>query len=148
VLVASRRSIVAFWLVLALARQASAQELCLLESPPIDLSPEPLTASDQNHDDTLEISARRIGVGADSAAEFSDEVQMRYRDCAVTAQSAILAGGNVDVLGRVNVACPDVTVYGDDAHYDTEVVVTKWEELLARVADARRGRRRRPRSGQ
>ena len=117
--VASRRSIIAFWLVVALARQTSAQELCLLEAPSIDVSPEQPAASEL--DDALEISARRIGVGADSAAEFSDEVQLRYRNCDVTAQSAKLAAdGNVDVLGRIDIACPDVTVYGQDAHFDTD----------------------------
>ncbi|HJR68706.1 MAG TPA: LPS assembly protein LptD [Gammaproteobacteria bacterium] len=118
--VASRRSIVAFWLVLALARQTYAQELCLLEAPSIDVSPAP-TASDSDLDDVLVISARRIGVGADSAAEFSDEVQFEYRDCAVTAQSARrFADGNVDMLGRINVECPDVTIFGEDAHFDTD----------------------------
>jgi LPS-assembly protein len=117
---ASRRSIIAFWLVLALARQTSAQELCLLEAPSIDVSPA-LTASDPEQDDALEISARRIGLGADSALEFSDEVELTYRECAVTTQSATLApDGNVDVLGRIDIACPDVTVYGEDAHYDTD----------------------------
>ena len=118
--VASRRSIIAFWLVLALARQTSAQELCLLEAPSIDVSPT-LTASDPEQDDALEISARRIGLGADDAAEFSDEVQLAYRECTVTAQSAKLSpDGNVDVLGRLDIACPDVTVYGQDAHFDTD----------------------------
>lgn len=119
-LIQPHRSIIAFWLVLALARQAYAQELCLLESPAIDVSPLEPAASSPDLEDILEISARRVGVGADSVAEFADEVQLRYRECFVTAQSATVAEGNVDVLGRVNIECPDVTVYGEDAHYDTD----------------------------
>jgi LPS-assembly protein len=111
------RSIVAFWLLVALARQAFAQELCLVPEPS-DVSP--VERATSALDDTLEISARRVGLGADSALEFSDEVQLTYQECTVAAQNATVGEGAVDVLGRIDIACPDVTIYGEDAHYDTE----------------------------
>jgi LPS-assembly protein len=120
---ASHRSIIAFWLVLGLARQTFAQDLCLPESPPfLELPLEQPAASDTPPDteQPIEISATRIDVGADSEVEFSGEVEIRLPDGTVTAQSASMADGDVDVLGRVNFVGSDVTVYGEDAHYDDE----------------------------
>jgi len=113
---ASRRSIIAFWLVLGLASQARAQELCLIPAD-IDVTP-PEPASEDVPLDALEISAARIDVGPDSA-EYSGAVEIKLPpQGTITAQSARMTEGNVDVLGSVNFIGPDVLVYGEDAHYD------------------------------
>ena len=118
----SRRSTIALWLVLCLARQTLAQDLCLPTPPLAPLPPEPpvpSAAASILADEELEISATRIEVGSDSAAEFSGQVEIKFRDGTISAENATYNNGNVAVLGRVNFIGPDVTVYGDDAEVDT-----------------------------
>jgi LPS-assembly protein len=119
---ASRRSIIAFWLVIGLARQTFAQDLCLPASPPfIERSSEqPTEPETADGLEPIEISATRFGVDADSVAEFSGQVEIKYGDTTITAESARMTEGNVDVLGRVNLVAPDVTVFGEDAHVDRQ----------------------------
>jgi LPS-assembly protein len=118
----SHRSIIAFWLACALARQSFAQDLCLAPVPPPDPLLLPPVTDEQDRRDLegpVEIRASRIDVGADSAAEFSGQVEITYGEGKITAESATRgADGNVDVLGRVNFVAPDVTVFGEDAHVD------------------------------
>ena len=77
---ASHRSIIAFWLVLGLAPQAFAQDLCLVptEPPSSDLAPPP--ASDCE-DGTATTNARdqreRIDVVSAAEAVFSGEVEIK-----------------------------------------------------------------------
>jgi LPS-assembly protein len=118
---ASRRSIIALWLVLGLAPQAFAQELCLVPEP-LDLTPAPPaeSADDASVDDTLEIVTSRVIGVSDSEAAFG-EVEITYGDGTLTAQSASFEqDGNVDLLGRVELTGPGVLVFGEDAHYDPD----------------------------
>jgi LPS-assembly protein len=115
---ASRRYIVAFWLVLCLARQSSAQDLCLPTEPA--LTPLPPEEPSATLDDDIEISATRIEIAGDSAAEFSGQVEIKYRDGTISAESATYNNGDLDIAGRVNFVGPDVTVFGEDASVDTE----------------------------
>jgi LPS-assembly protein len=121
--VASHRSIIAFWLVLALAPQAFAQDLCLIPAPPIELPPVTPDESDSDEpgvDEPLEIVTSRIDGVSNSEATFG-EVEIRYGTATLTAQSAQLEqSGEVDLLGRVELMNPDVTVFGEDAHYDPD----------------------------
>jgi LPS-assembly protein len=116
---ASHRSIIAFWLVLGLAPRAFAQELCLVPEPDTPPQPEAETDVDDAVDDeTLEIATSRIDTVSSSEAELG-EVEIKYREGTLTAQGASLApDGNVDLLGRVEATSADVTVYGENAHYD------------------------------
>jgi len=115
----SHRSIIAFWLVVGLAPQALAQDLCLVPDP--DFGVETSTAIDDGEAapaDAIEISATRIDVRPDSA-EYSGSVEIKYLPHGtITAQSATMTEGVVDVLGSVNFIGPDVLVYGENAHYD------------------------------
>ena len=119
---ASRRSIIALWLVLGLAPQAFAQELCLVPEP-LDLTPAPVVESDDDDasvDETLEIVTSRIDGVSNSEATFGD-VEIRYGEGTITAQGAsIERDGEFDLLGRVEVTAPGVLVYGEDAHYDPD----------------------------
>jgi LPS-assembly protein len=115
---ASHRSIIAFWLVLALAPQAFAQELCLL--PQVEPSPAPAEPEDAVDDGTVEILSRSGSV-SDSEASFG-EVEIRYGVGTLTAQQAsVEQNGDVDLVGRVELTAPDLVVYGDDAHYDPDI---------------------------
>ena len=120
---AASRSTIAFLLVLGLARQTFAQDLCLpTDSPQSELPPEQPAAatSDGPLLDELEISATRIDVGGDAAAVFSGEVQIKTPEGTISAESATYNEGNVQALGSVNFTSPDVTVYGEDVQYDTD----------------------------
>jgi LPS-assembly protein len=120
--VASHRSIIAFWLALALAPQAFAQDLCLIPEPPPDPAPEP--SADENGasaDDALEIVTQRIVGVSNSEASFG-EVEMKYGVATLTAERASVEdNGNVDLLGRVEIKGPEAMVFGEDAHYDTDI---------------------------
>jgi LPS-assembly protein len=119
--VASQRSIIAFWLILGLAPQAFAQDLCLIPEPPLDLPPEP--AADENDasaDDTLEIVTQHIEAVSDSEATLGD-IELKYGDGTITAQGLSLArDGDADLRGRVEVKGRDVSVFGENAHYDPD----------------------------
>ena len=116
----SRRSIIAFWLVLGLARQAFAQDQCWLVAPELDLVTTP-PSEDDSDDDSIEIQARRVVVNADDESEFEGEVEIRLPDGTITAQSATsTADGDVEVTGRMDFVGRDVTVFGEDAQYDSE----------------------------
>ncbi|RPI57906.1 MAG: hypothetical protein EHM50_11405, partial [Lysobacterales bacterium] len=111
---ASRRSIIALWLVLGLAPQAFAQELCLVPEP-LDLTPAPPaeTDDDASVDDMLEIVTSRIDGVSDSEATFGD-IEIKYGDGTLSAQGAsVEQDGNVDLLGRVELTGPGVLVFGE-----------------------------------
>jgi LPS-assembly protein len=120
VLAPSRRSIIAFWLVLGLARQAFAQDQCLLVAPELDLVTT-TPSEDDADDDAVEIRARRAVANADGDAEFEGEVEITLPDGTITAQRATSnADGDVEVTGRMDFVGRDVTVFGEDAQYDSE----------------------------
>lgn len=114
----SRRPIAAFWLVACLARESFAQDLCLPTDPP--LRPLPAEEPAAKVDDDIEISASRIEITGDSGAEFSGQVEIRYRDNVISAQTATFDDGELDIAGRVNLVGPDVMVFGEDAAVDTQ----------------------------
>jgi LPS-assembly protein len=116
---ASRRSIIAFWLVLGLAPQAFAQELCLIPEPPPDLPPQPANDADAASDDgTLEFITDRIVAVSASEATLGD-VEIKYGEGTITAQGLTYSqNGDADLSGRVEVKGPNVIVFGEDAHYD------------------------------
>jgi LPS-assembly protein len=116
----SHRSIIAFWLVLGFAPRALAQELCLIPAPEI-LLPEPRATDDAPSDeDTLEIVASSIEGVSNSEAAFGG-VEIRYQNGTISAQRArVERDGTVDLLGRVELRNPDVLVYGNDGHYDSD----------------------------
>jgi len=122
--VASHRPIIAFWLVLGLAPPAFAQDLCLIPAPPLELppvSPDESASAEPGVDEPLEIVTSRIDGVSNSEATFG-EVEIRYGTATLTAQSAsIEQSGEVDLLGRVELMNPDVTVFGEDAHYDPDI---------------------------
>jgi LPS-assembly protein len=120
---ASRRPIVAFWLVVGLARQTFAQEVCLI-APELDLETTPPASDDDTSDETVDIQARRFTVNGDDEAEFEGEVVITLPDGTITAQGATLTSDDdVEVPGRLDFAGADVSVFAEDAHYDNEAEV-------------------------
>ena len=60
-----------------------------------------------------------MDVNAAGDAVFSGQVEVKLPEGTLTAESASsMADGNVDVLGRINFVGPDVTVFGENGHYD------------------------------
>jgi len=118
----SRRSICTFWLVLGLARQAAAQDLCLPPAPEfIELPPEPAAAAPPANADTsrtIEINASHIDVGSDQQLKASGKVEIKTRDGTISAENATVQDGDIEILGRVSFTGPDFTVFGQDAEYD------------------------------
>jgi LPS-assembly protein len=119
VLALSRRSIIALWLVVGLAPQAFAQELCLVPEPPFEMPPAS-PAEAPREDGTLEILTKHIDSVSLNEATLGD-VEIRYGEGKITAEGlALQADGGADLTGRVEVRGPEVLVFGQDAHYDPE----------------------------
>ena len=60
-----------------------------------------------------------MDVNAAGDAVFSGQVEVKLAEGTLTAESASsMADGNVDVLGQINFVGPDVTVFGENGHYD------------------------------
>ena len=117
---ASHRSIIAFWLVFALAPQAFAQELCLVPEPPFELPPEAAASPAATDPNTLEIITDRIDTVSINEAALGD-IEIRYGEGIITAQGfSWQPDGGADLTGRVEVKAPEVLVFGEDAHYDPE----------------------------
>ena len=85
----------------------------------LELQPAASDAQDGAAEDSVEITASSVDVNAAGDAQFSGEVEIRLPDGTITTQSASRAeGGNLDALGRVNFVGRDITVFGEDVHYD------------------------------
>jgi len=119
VLAPSRRSIIALWLVVGLAPQAFAQELCLVPEPPFEM-PAASPAETPPEEGTLEILTKSIGSVSLNEAILGD-VEIRYGEGKITAEGlALQPDGGADLTGRVEVRGPEVLVFGQDAHYDPD----------------------------
>jgi LPS-assembly protein len=119
VLAPSRRYIIAPWLVVGLAPQAFAQELCLVPEPPFEMPPAS-PAQTPPEEGTLEILTKSIGSVSLNEATLSD-VEIRYGEGKITAEGlALQPNGSADLTGRVEVRGPEVLVFGQDAHYDPD----------------------------
>ena len=119
---ASRRSIIAFWLVQSLAQKAFAQDLCLV---PTDLAPNlappSITENENLAEEPVDITATRFRLSADDALEFDGEVEIRQGNRTITAQSAtVQQDDDFDVLGRITLSDPEVSIFGENAHYDAD----------------------------
>ncbi|HWN38428.1 MAG TPA: LPS assembly protein LptD, partial [Gammaproteobacteria bacterium] len=115
----SRRYIIALWLVVGLAPQAFAQELCLVPEPPFEMPPAS-PAEPPPEDGTLEIITKRIDSVSLNDVTLGD-VELRYGEGKITAESLNLRpNGGADLNGRVEVRGPEVLVFGQDAHYDPD----------------------------
>ena len=90
------------------------------DPPLLDLAPPPASAAeDGTAERTIEISASSVDVNAAGDAVFSGQVEVKLPEGTLTAESASsMADGDVDVLGRINFVGPDVTVFGENGHYD------------------------------
>ena len=90
------------------------------EPPLLDSAPPPASAAeDDAAQRTIEVSATSVDVNAAGDAVFSGQVEVKLPEGTLTAESASsMADGNVDVLGRINFVGPDVTVFGENGHYD------------------------------
>ena len=121
VLAPSRRSIIAFWLVLGLARQTFAQDLCLVptDPPSLDLRRRPAAnaAQDGAADESVEINAQQRGRQRRRAMpQFSGEVEIKLpRRHAHGAERARGRTATSTCSAASNFVGPDVTVFGEDA---------------------------------
>ena len=98
----SRRSIIALWLVVGLAPQAYAQELCLVPEPPFEMPPAS-PAETPPEEGTLEILTKSIGSVSLNEATFGYS-EIRYGEGKITAEGvAVQPNGSADLTGRVEV---------------------------------------------
>ena len=79
----------------------------------------------------IEINAGHIDLSSEQGVEFSGEVEFRYGDRSIVAESAYFdrVEQRMEVTGTATYSDPSLTVYGDGAEVDTES-----EEILFRGA--------------
>ena len=85
--------------------------------------PSPLVPGEPTPGETrIEIIAGEVDLSGEDGVEFFNQVQFRYGDRSITAESASYdrEAQSISVNGTVSYSDNDVTVYGDDAQVDTE----------------------------
>lgn len=99
------------------AQVAYSQGLCLLVP-----SADPEAAPDPIGEGQLDITAGRFEALGEQGAEFSQQVEVRYRDGVLAAERANYDRSNesLEIIGTVTYRGPDVEVFADDARMDTE----------------------------
>ncbi|HEY5624321.1 MAG TPA: LPS assembly protein LptD [Gammaproteobacteria bacterium] len=112
------------WLTLSAPASALAQDLVCAPpavTPAPNQSPAGAAADDQSQT-PIEIVAGEVDLSNAEGVEFLNQVEFRYGDRSISADSAIYdrEDGSISVRGTVSYSDPDVTVYGEDAEVDTE----------------------------
>ncbi len=133
------RLLVVFLVSLCAARPGAAQDLCLtpLAEPPA--SPLP-PAPNSNGRAPLVITAGRIDNAGGDTADFSEQVEIRYRDGSLAAERARYDRGSetVQVVGRTTYRDSDVSVFAEGAELRADAEQIFFDragfELLARPA--------------
>lgn len=111
------RSLLALSLSLCAAPESLAQ-VCLPVADPLDAGVErDLATSDQ-----LDISARRFDVSPEGGAEFSEQVEVRFRQGMLSAERARYDrdSNQLDVLGSITYRDPDVVVFAENGRMNTD----------------------------
>ena len=112
------RSLLASSLCVCAVQQSFAQGVCLAVAEPLPASDSPAVAPSEQ----LDISAGRFEVSGDQGAEFFDQVEIRFRDGILSAESASYDRGNesLEIVGRVTFRDPDMVVFAEDARMDAD----------------------------
>jgi LPS-assembly protein len=105
-------------LCLSAVQQTYAQGVCLAVAAPLPESEIPVAPPSEQ----LDISAGRFEVSGDQGAEFSGQIEVRFRDGILSAERASYDRDNesLQVIGRVTLRNPDMVVFAEDARMDTE----------------------------
>ena len=101
---------------------AFAQGACLAPYDPASV-PVPLLPRAPGEPDRLVIDAGTFRFSsADSSGEYSDQVEIRFRDNVISAERATYDAedNRVSAIGEVTLRNPDVTVFGQDAVFDAD----------------------------
>ena len=91
--------------------------------PVVATPPEPIADSAApGEQDRIEITAGQVDLSSEDGVDFFDQVEFRYGDRSISAESATYdrVEQRIAVSGAVTYADPDVTVFGEDAEVDTE----------------------------
>jgi LPS-assembly protein len=102
-------------------------------APPAVVAPQqpPTDADLPGEQPRVEITAGQVDLSGEEGVEFFNQVEFRYGDRSISAESARFdrAGQRLEITGAVTYTDADVAVFGEDAEVDT-----KNEEILFRGA--------------
>ncbi len=89
-------------------------------SPPAEPSQDG-SAQDSEEPTRVEITAGQVDLSGEEGVEFFNQVEFRYGDRSISAESATYdrAEQRIEARGAVSYTDPDVTVYGEEAEIDT-----------------------------
>jgi LPS-assembly protein len=112
-------------LCITTAQTAFAQGACLAPDAilPIEAilpSPQAVLGQASPSGDEIDVIYDRVVVDGDSNAEFSGNVELRWRDSSLTTERTFYdrTDETLEFQGRVTYRDPDMTVYGEDAFID------------------------------
>jgi LPS-assembly protein len=111
-----------FWLLAFAPIVARGVEpLCLVPAEP-DTRGAPERSDESSTSERIEITAGEVDLSGEDGVDFFGEVQFRYGERSISAESATYdrESRRVRVSGTVSYQDPDLTVYGEDAEVDTE----------------------------
>ncbi|WP_428101627.1 LPS-assembly protein LptD [Candidatus Rariloculus sp.] len=117
----NRLRILVFFVCLCAVRQGAAQGVCLLTAPEVPVTPLP-PASGETDREPLVITAGRIDIAGGDTADFSEQVEIRYRDGSLSAERASYDRGSetVQIIGRATFRNSDLSVFAEGAELRTD----------------------------
>ena len=94
----------------------------LVEVSPPEIPAQDLSAEEFAQEMRVKITAGQVDLSGEEGVEFFDQVEFRYGDRSISAESATYdrVEQTIEVRGTVLYTDSDVTVYGEEAEVDTE----------------------------
>jgi len=94
----------------------------LVEVSPPEKPAQDVSAEEFAQEMRVKITAGQVDLSGEEGVEFFDQVEFRYGDRSISAESATYdrVAQTIDVRGTVLYTDSDVTVYGEEAEVDTE----------------------------
>ncbi|MCZ6586116.1 MAG: LPS assembly protein LptD [Gammaproteobacteria bacterium] len=94
----------------------------LVEVGPPEIPAQDLSAEEFAQEMRVKITAGQVDLSGEEGVEFFDQVEFRYGDRSISAESATYdrVEQTIEVRGTVLYTDSDVTVYGEEAEVDTE----------------------------
>ena len=105
------------------AQDAGAAGLCLAVETPV-------FAESDLADDEIEIAFGRMALGSIDSAQFTDDVEIRQGERRFATESAVYnrAENSFEFVGRVTYTDRDLTVFGEDASFDSDSGIARFGE--------------------
>jgi LPS-assembly protein len=99
-----------------LAQDVDSAAICVVADPPV------FRPASNDQDDQIEITFGRMALSGTESAEFADNVEIRQGDKRIRTERAYYDRNSnaFDFEGRVTYSDAELTIFGEDAHFDSD----------------------------